>query len=41
MMLTHHGGDGDKKPIARESTKEAVKTNRAGKAGLFRHACGD
>ena len=28
-------------PITRESAKEAVKTNRAGKAGLFRRTCGD
>ena len=40
-MLAHRTGDGDKKPITRESTKEAVKTIRAGKAGMFRHACGD
>jgi hypothetical protein len=33
-MLAHRTGDGDKKPITRESTKEAVKTIRAGKAGL-------
>ena len=40
-MLTHCAGDGDKKPITRESTKQAVKTIRAGKAGLFRCTCGD
>jgi hypothetical protein len=40
-MLAHRTGDGDKKPITRESTKEAVKTIRAGKAGLFRRTCGD
>ena len=40
-MLAHRTGDGDKKPITRESTKQAVKTIRAGKAGLFRCTCGD
>ena len=35
-MLAHRTGDGDKKPITRES-----KTIRAGKAGLFRRTCGD
>src|ERR1700760_4367724 len=28
-------------PITRKSTKEPVKTNRAGKAGCFRRTCGD
>jgi len=41
MKLALHAGDGDKKPITRESTKQAVKTIRAGKAGSFRCACGD
>jgi len=29
------------RPIAEESTKQAVKTIRAGKAGSFRRTCGD
>jgi hypothetical protein len=29
------------KPFAGESTKETVKTNRAGNAGMFRRTCGD
>ncbi|HZR74134.1 hypothetical protein [Bradyrhizobium sp.] len=36
-MLTHRAGDGGKKArLTRESTKEAVKTNRAGNAGVNR-----
>jgi hypothetical protein len=38
---THHAGMVARKPITRESAKEAVKTNRAGKAGMFSATCGD
>jgi hypothetical protein len=37
----HCAGMVTTKPITRESTKEAVKTIRAGKAGAFRRTCGD
>jgi hypothetical protein len=40
-MLCIAPGWWQESPITRESTKEAVKTIRAGKAGLFRRACGD
>jgi hypothetical protein len=41
-MLAHCAGDGDKKArFTKESTKETVKTNRAGNAGLLRRTCGD
>jgi hypothetical protein len=40
-MLCIARGWWQESPITRESTKEAVKTIRAGKAGLFRCTCGD
>src|ERR1700761_2059548 len=41
-MPWHRAGDGGNKArLTRESAKETVKTNRAGKAGLFRRTCGD
>jgi hypothetical protein len=33
-MLTHCAGDGDKKPVTRESPKETVKTIAQGRPGV-------
>jgi hypothetical protein len=38
---SHHAGDGGKKARSPGSTKEAVKTIRAGNAGKVRRTCGD
>jgi len=41
MMLRITRGWWQESPITRETTKETVKTNRAGNAGTLRRTCGD